>query len=316
VQPSLVDRKTGEAVHFLFTYRGMRMSTGHINRVLIPLLCRKANVPRTDARGVITGHRARSTIATQLYNAKEPMTLFELQAWLGHSSPNSTQHYARITPTTLTKAYRDAGYFERNLRAIRVLIDRNAVTAGAVDAGKPWQYFDLGHGFCTYRFFEQCQHRMACARCDFYVPKDSTQAQLLEAKTNLQRMLVEIPLTDDEQAAVEDGDAAVDRLLNRLAEMPTPAGSAPSGVDPRSLSMVLPVISQTIRASRPTPLSSCGRPGNRRDGVRPAAPGSRPTLRARSRPRAWPGPWLRTGRPRPACAARRPLSARRLAAGR
>jgi hypothetical protein len=50
--------------------------------------------------------------------------------------------------------------------------------------------------------------------------------------------------------------------------------------------------------------------------VRPAAPGSRPTLRARSRPRAWPGPWLRTGRPRPACAARRPLSARRHAAGR
>ena len=41
------------------------------------------------------------------------MTLFELQAWLGHRSPLSTQHYARITPTTLTKAYHDAGYFAR-----------------------------------------------------------------------------------------------------------------------------------------------------------------------------------------------------------
>src|SRR5438067_1559256 len=56
-----------------------------------------------DARGRITSHRARATIATQLYNAKEPMTLFELQAWLGHRSPNTTQHYARITPTKLTK---------------------------------------------------------------------------------------------------------------------------------------------------------------------------------------------------------------------
>ena len=37
---------------------------------------------------------ARSTIASQLYNAKEPMTLFELQAWLGHRSPQSTQFYA------------------------------------------------------------------------------------------------------------------------------------------------------------------------------------------------------------------------------
>src|SRR5262249_41108459 len=44
---------------------------------------------------------------------------------------------------------------------------------------------------------------MACARCDFYLPKDSTNAQLVAAKDNLQRMLASIPLTDDERAAVE-----------------------------------------------------------------------------------------------------------------
>ena len=65
-----------------------------------------------------TAHRVRATIASQLYNAKEPMTLFELRAWLGHSSPSSTQHYARITPVTLTKAYTDAGYFARDVRTI------------------------------------------------------------------------------------------------------------------------------------------------------------------------------------------------------
>jgi hypothetical protein len=36
----------------------------------------------------------------------------------------------------------------------------------------------------------QCQHRMACVRCDFYTPKTSSSAQLLEATTGLQRMLV------------------------------------------------------------------------------------------------------------------------------
>jgi hypothetical protein len=41
---------------------------------------------------------------------------------------------------------------------------------------------------------------MACARCDFYTPKDSSKGQLLEAKDNLQRMLATIPLTDEEQA--------------------------------------------------------------------------------------------------------------------
>lgn len=41
------------------------------------------------------------------------------------------------------------------------------------------------------------------------------------------RMLAQIPRTDDERAAVEDRSAAVDRLLERLADTPTPAGRSP-----------------------------------------------------------------------------------------
>ena len=172
-QPRFEDRKTGELVDVLLAYRGARLGEKYVNQVLIPLLCRKAGVPREDVRGQITGHRARATIASQLYNAKDPMSLFELQAWLGHSSPHSTQHYARITPVTLTKAYTDAGYFARNVRAIEVLLDRDAITTGAAGGGNPFEFYDLGHGYCSYSFFEQCPHRMACARCDFYIPKPS-----------------------------------------------------------------------------------------------------------------------------------------------
>ena len=236
-QPLMVDRKTGERVAVLFCLRGRMFNRAYINRTLIPLLCRKAGLPLSDARGRITSHRARATIASQLYNAKEPMTLFELQAWLGHRSPQSTQYYARITPTTLAKAYADAGYFARNVRTIEVLLDRDAVLTGGAATGQPWQYFDLGHGFCSYSFFEQCPHRLACARCDFYLPKDSSKAQLLEASGNLQRMLAEIPLTDDERAAVEDGTAAVEHLIERLADTPTPAGPTP-----RELSGRLPFV--------------------------------------------------------------------------
>jgi integrase len=198
-QPRMLDRRTGEHVDFLFAFRARRVPATYINTTLIPMLCRKAGVPTADVRGTITSHRARSTIASQLYNAKEPMTLFELQAWLGHRSPQSTQHYAKLTPTTLTRAYKDAGYFARNVRTIEVLLDRDAITSGTAASGEPWQYYDLGHGWCSYTFFEQCPHRMACARCDFYTPKDSTKAQLLEAKDNLQRMLASVPLTDDER---------------------------------------------------------------------------------------------------------------------
>ncbi|MDN5917910.1 MAG: site-specific integrase [Pseudonocardia sp.] len=226
-QPPLLDRKTGERVQFLFAHRARPVGKTYLNHTIIPALCAKAGVPTADARGNITSHRARSTIASQLYNAKEPMTLFELQTWLNHRSPETTQHYAKITPNTLTRAYTDAGYFARNVRAIEVLVDRDAVTSGAAAAGEPWQYYDLGHGYCTYTFFEQCPHRMACARCDFYTPKASSKGQLLEAKTNLQQMLANIPLSEEEQAAIDDGHAALDQLLQRLVDTPTPAGATP-----------------------------------------------------------------------------------------
>ena len=48
-----------------------------------------------------------------------------------------------------------------------------------------------------------------------------------EASTGLQRMLVEIPLTDDERAAVEDDQNAVVRLIDLLADVATPAGPTP-----------------------------------------------------------------------------------------
>ncbi len=94
-------------------------------------------------------------------------------------------------------------------------------------AGEPWRFYDLGHGYCTYDFFDQCPHRMACAKCSFYRPKGSTQAQLLEAKANLLRMQQRVPLTEEERAAVDDGLAALERLCARLADVPTPAGPTP-----------------------------------------------------------------------------------------
>ena len=226
----LADPKTGEMVDFLFLYRLTVVGKTYFNDVLIPLLCRKAGVPRADARGNITSHRGRSTIASQLFNAKEPMTLFELQQWLGHTTPAATQHYAKITPTKLAKSYADASYFKRNLRAIEVLVDQEMVRSGRA-ATEPWKFYDLGHGYCTYDFFEQCPHRMACAKCSFYMPKNSSKSQLLEGKSNLLRLRQEIPLSDEEIAAVDEGVAAMEKLLTNLADVPTPAGRTPRQLD-------------------------------------------------------------------------------------
>jgi hypothetical protein len=88
---------------------------------------------------------------------------------------------------------------------------------------------------------------MACAKCDFYTPKNSTKTQLLEARDNLQKMLASIPLTDDERAAVDDGQAALDSLLGRLADVPTPAGATPRQIGVPPSVTLLPIIETTSR---------------------------------------------------------------------
>ena len=88
---------------------------------------------------------------------------------------------------------------------------------------------------------------MACARCDFYTPKPSTRSQLLEANENLQKMLTTIPLTDDERAAVDDGQLALEHLIKQLTDMPTPAGVTPQqiGIPPTATLLPLRAITQT-----------------------------------------------------------------------
>ena len=231
VQQPLIDRKDGSLADFLFMYRGKRIGQGFINDSIIPILCKKAGVPTKDVKGNITSHRARSTIATQLSTSKDPMTLFELKEWLGHSDVNSTINYTKIPPTKLAKSYQDAEYFKRNLRTIEVLIDQDAITTGAATNGEPWKYYDLGHGLCTYDFFSQCKHRMACAGCGFYIPKDSSKAQIIEAKDNLERMLQEIPLTEEEEFAVTEGIEALAKLKEKLADVVTPDGKTPKQLE-------------------------------------------------------------------------------------
>jgi integrase len=246
-QPSQIDSKTGEAVHFLFTHSGRHVSKAYINKYLIPLLCKKSGVPRSDARGNITSHRARSTIATQLFNAAEPMSLFELQEWLGHSQISSTQQYAKVMPTKLAQSKAKAEYFERNLRLIDVLIDQDAVKSGAAATGTPWRYYDLGHGLCTYDFFDTCPHRLACAKCSFYVPKGSSLEQIIEGKTNLLRMKQELTLTDEEVTAVDDGLKALEALQKKLVDVPTPSGPTPSQIQEEHSGSVAFISVQTVQ---------------------------------------------------------------------
>lgn len=218
-----LDKKTGEVVHFLFSYRGVRISPLFINSSLIPLLCGKAGIPEQDSRGHITSHRARATIASQLYNAKEPLDILQLKEYLGHKSLSSTQSYVKVDPTKLASKIAQAGYFEHNMAMIEVLLDQDAVMNGAAARGEIWKYYDLGHGYCTHVFWAECKHRMACARCPFYRPKTTSLELLVEGKANLVRMLEYVKLTEDERLLVTEGMELHQSLIEKLANSPTPA---------------------------------------------------------------------------------------------
>ena len=226
-QPKALDGKTSEMVQFLFSYRGRRISRGYLTRFLIPLLCRKAGIPDEDSRGAITSHRARATIASMLYNAREPLDIFQLQMYLGHKHLSSTQSYVAVDPTQLANQVAKAGYLEQNLATIEVLLDQDAVRSGAAARGEPWKYYDLGHGYCLNDFWAECKHRMACARCPFYRPKDSLKDQLLEGQANLLRMLEFVQLTEEEKLLVTEGINLHQALIEQLADTPTPAGPTP-----------------------------------------------------------------------------------------
>lgn len=250
VQPDLLDAKTGEQVQYLFAHRGKMIGQSFIDGTVIPALCEKAGVPREDSRGKITSHRARASIVTALANSPQGLSLPELMKWVGHRCSRSTMHYLAIRPTRLAATFAQA---DRTAHMIEVLLDHEAVVNGDAAAGRPYKFYDLGDSFCTNPFWSTCAHRMACARCDFNLPKDSSYAQALETRTSVQRLLETVPLSDDERAAAEGDRNAVDRFIGKLEDKVTLDGRTRREIEATSLverEAMKPVLQRSLHPSK------------------------------------------------------------------
>ncbi|AZG85674.1 hypothetical protein N032_08275 [Pseudomonas syringae pv. pisi str. PP1] len=95
----------------------------------------------------------------------------------------------------------------------------------------PYTFYDLGDSYCSNPFWSSCPHRMACAGCDFNVPKASARAQALESKASIGHYLEAVPLTADERAIVERDLAKLDGLIRKLDDVPTLYGRTPSQIE-------------------------------------------------------------------------------------
>jgi hypothetical protein len=201
-------------------------------------------------RTAVGGSRA---IASMLYNAKNPLDIFQLQKYLGHKRLSSTQSYVAVDPTKLANQVAKAGYLEQNLATIEVLLDQDAVRSGAAARGEPWKYYDLGHGYCLNDFWAECKHRMACARCPFYRPKESLADQLLEGQANLLRLLEFVQLTEEEKLLVTEGIDLHQALIEQLADVPTPAGPTPQELEAQRRAKTKVVPLEQVKRARKKP---------------------------------------------------------------
>jgi len=216
-QPAIKDSTTKVLVQPVFAYRGRRISENFINQIIIPILLKKSGLPKQDSRGPITSHRARATMATRLYSNESGMGSVEVMKWLGHKSFASTQYYLELTPTKLMRSFHRSGALSEKTRYVSALVDPRP------EAGRPSIYYDLGHGWCTNDAYSACKHRMACARCDFYVPSSDVQPQFKRQQGNFIKMLQELNLTEDEREAISGDAEAVSRLLDKLEGAPVPS---------------------------------------------------------------------------------------------
>ncbi|UOR00132.1 site-specific integrase (plasmid) [Hymenobacter sp. 5317J-9] len=210
--PKHWDYKTAEAVDFLFVWKGKQVGPRSLNKIIIPMLCRKAGVRNEDALGKFNSHRARHTLAFLLSNAPTPMSDSDLQDWLGQLSEESLRWYLGINIRKLEAAYAAANHISVDKRQLEQL-KKPAMDGVKLPAeSKSAHSVDLGHGFCTYAFFDDCKQLRPCTNCSFYRPKTSLLSQAHEVKSQFVRMLHHLPLSKEVRQAIEEAIALNEKM--------------------------------------------------------------------------------------------------------
>jgi integrase len=100
------DASAGRAVNHIFTLRGKLLSNGFLFDLSLKAACTAAGLIDPDGRPMISAHRFRHTIGTQL--AEGGARLQTIMAVLGHRTPHMSLIYASLSDPTVKQQYQDA----------------------------------------------------------------------------------------------------------------------------------------------------------------------------------------------------------------
>jgi integrase len=185
-QRALPHPRHGRPVDFVFVENGRHLGPTRIQRGLRDAV-RAAGITGADGQPLrIVAHQLRHTYATSLVNAG--MTLQALMQLLGHSSPEMTMRYARLSSPTLRAAYDQAvGKLRRRIPVAPVIGGR------AVPNDVDWIRSEMlktrvAHGHCSRDLAaEACAYANICETCSNFTPtiefEPAITAQLDDIRT-------------------------------------------------------------------------------------------------------------------------------------
>lgn len=159
--------RDGHLADFVFVERGRRIGTTRIQRGLRDAVI-AAGLTRPDGEPLrVVAHQLRHTWATELAN--HGMSIQALMTLLGHTSPEMTIRYARLTSPTLKAAYDQA--VGKIARRIPIASAGRAATPDRVE----WLASEMlktrvAHGYCARDLAaEACAYANICETCPNYV---------------------------------------------------------------------------------------------------------------------------------------------------
>jgi hypothetical protein len=98
-----LDSVTGVVTSQLFVRHGQRLSVAYLFDHPLQIACRRAGLVTADGRPMVTAHRFRHTVGTQL--AERGAKLHTIMQVLGHSSASMSMVYARISDREVLRDY-------------------------------------------------------------------------------------------------------------------------------------------------------------------------------------------------------------------
>jgi len=216
------DSHTGTVTHYLFMHHGKLLSGNYLFDAPLTKACQAAGLTTADGKRLISPHRFRHTVGTQL--AEKGAKLRTIMSVLGHSSVGMSMVYAYISDQEVLKDYQSvlgpgatiAGPCAETLRA-------GSLSADAVDWLKTnFLKTELELGHCLRLPQEgpcECDLYLSCAK---FVTTPEYAPRLRHRRTR-ELELVEDAASHGWQREIERHQCTIRRIEQLLADLGEPS---------------------------------------------------------------------------------------------